>query len=106
MTFVFVYVYGMNQKSYTYILFSQRNGTLYVGVTSNLIKRVKEHKEKRFPGFTQKYGVDKLGYFEEFPNIRFAIEREKVLKGWTRKKKLALLESFNPMWKDLFYELV
>ena len=97
---------GMDRKNFTYILFSQRNGTLYVGVTSNLIKRVKEHKEKRFPDFTQKYGVDKLGYFEEFSDIRFAIEREKVLKGWTRKRKLALLEGFNPTWKDLFYELV
>ena len=57
------------------------------------------------PGFTQKYGVDKLGYFEEYTDIRFAIEREKEIKGWTRKKKLALLESFNPEWKDLFFEL-
>ena len=92
-------------KSYTYILFSQRNGTLYVGVTNNIKRRVKEHKEKLVPGFTQKYGVDKLGFFEEYTDIRFAIEREKEIKGWTRKKKLALLESFNPEWKDLFFDL-
>ena len=92
------------QKSYTYILFSQRNGTLYVGVTNDIKRRVKEHKEKLVPGFTQKYGVDKLGFFEEYTDIRFAIEREKEIKGWTRKKKLALLESFNPEWKDLFFE--
>ena len=93
------------RKSYTYILFSQRNGTLYVGVTNDIKRRVKEHKEKIFPGFTQKYGVDKLGYFEEYTDIRFAIEREKEIKGWTRKKKLVLLESFNPTWKDLFFDL-
>ena len=95
----------MEKKSYTYILFSQRNGTLYVGVTSNLIKRITEHKEKIIPGFTAKYNVDKLGYFEEYSDIRFAIQREKELKGWTRKKKITLLKGFNPHWKDLFYEL-
>ena len=95
----------MEPKSYTYILFSQRNGTLYVGVTSNLKKRITEHKEKLIPGFTQKYNVDKLGYFEEYNDIRLAIQREKELKGWTRKKKIALLEASNPQWKDLFFEL-
>ena len=95
----------MEKKSYTYILFSQRNGTLYVGVTSNLKKRITEHKEKLIPGFTQKYNVDKLGYFEEYSDIRLAIQREKELKGWTRKKKIALLEASNPQWKDLFFEL-
>ncbi|MBR2094684.1 MAG: GIY-YIG nuclease family protein [Fibrobacter sp.] len=95
----------MEKKSYTYILFSQRNGTLYIGVTSNLKKRITEHKEKLIPGFTQKYNVDKLGYFEEYNDIRLAIQREKELKGWTRKKKIALLEASNPQWKDLFFEL-
>ena len=95
----------MEPKSYTYILFSQRNGTLSVGVTSNLKKRITEHKEKLIPGFTQKYNVDKLGYFEEYNDIRLAIQREKELKGWTRKKKIALLEASNPQWKDLFFEL-
>ena len=95
----------MEPKSYTYILFSQRNGTLYIGVTNDIIRRVTEHKEKRIPGFTQQYGVDKLGYFEEYNDIRLAIQREKELKGWTRKKKIALLEASNPQWKDLFFEL-
>ena len=65
------------KKGYTYILFNKRKGTLYVGVTSNLIERIISHKEKRFEGFTKKYGVDKLGYFEEHTSIRLAIEREK-----------------------------
>ena len=77
----------MEQKSYTYILFSQRNGTLYIGVTNDIIRRVTEHKEKQIPGFTQQYGVDKLGYFEEYNDIRLAIQREKELKGWNRKKE-------------------
>ena len=76
-----------------------------MGVTSNLKKRITEHKEKLIPGFTQKYNVDKLGYFEEYNDIRLAIQREKELKGWTRKKKIALLEASNPQWKDLFFEL-
>ena len=76
-----------------------------MGVTSNLKKRITEHKEKLIPGFTQKYNVDKLGYFEEYSDIRLAIQREKELKGWTRKKKIALLEASNPQWKDLFFEL-
>jgi putative endonuclease len=96
---------NMEKKSYTYILFSQRNGTLYVGVTSNLKNRIIEHKEKHFPGFTSRYGVDKLGYFEEYNDIRLAIQREKELKGWNRNKKISLIESSNPHWNDLFYEL-
>lgn len=95
----------MNKQGYTYILFSQRNGTLYTGVTSNLKKRITEHKEKSIPGFTKKYGVDKLGYFEEYNSIHLAIEREKEIKGWSRKKKLFLIEGTNPQWKDLFFEL-
>ena len=96
---------NMEKKSYTYILFSQRNGTLYVGVTNNIKRRVTEHKEKLFPGFTSRYRVDKLGYFEEYNDIRLAIQREKELKGWSRNKKITLIESTNPHWNDLFYEL-
>lgn len=95
----------MAKHSYTYILFSQRNGTLYIGVTNDLKRRVSEHKSKATPGFTQKYGVDKLGYFEEYNDVRFAIEREKVLKGWKRERKIKLLESMNPTWKDLYFDL-
>ncbi|MDO4947222.1 MAG: GIY-YIG nuclease family protein [Fibrobacter sp.] len=95
----------MEKHGYTYIFFSQRNGTLYIGVTNDLKRRVSEHKSKAIPGFTQKYGVDKLGYFEVYNDIRFAIEREKVLKGWKRERKIKLLESMNPTWKDLYFDL-
>ena len=93
------------KKGYAYILFSHRKGTLYVGVTSDLKKRVSEHKGKVKPGFTEKYGVDKLGYYEEYPSIRDVIEREKKLKHLYRSEKLKLIESSNPNWKDLFYNL-
>ena len=93
------------KKGYTYILFNKRKGTLYVGVTSNLIERIISHKEKRFEGFTKKYGVDKLGYFEEHTSIRLAIEREKELKRFSRADKLLLIESTNPNWRDLFFQL-
>ena len=93
------------KKGYTYILFNKRKGTLYVGVTSNLIERIISHKEKRFEGFTKKYGVDKLGYYEEHTSIRLAIEREKELKRFSRADKLLLIESTNPNWRDLFFQL-
>ena len=88
-------------KSYIYILFNKRNGTLYTGVTSDLKKRIYEHKNKLTEGFTSKYDVDKLGYYEEYNNIKNAIEREKQIKAGNRKKKIALIESMNPCWKDL-----
>jgi putative endonuclease len=89
------------QKYFVYLLASKRNGTLYIGMTNNLRRRIAEHKEKRTPGFTQKYNVTRLVYFEEFTDPRYAIEREKVLKGWLRKKKVALIESVNPEWKEI-----
>ena len=76
----------MNKKGYVYILFSQKNGTLYIGVTSNLVKRVYEHKNKFVEGFSKKYGVDKLGYYEVFDSINVAIQREKQLKKYYRKQ--------------------
>lgn len=93
-------------SGYTYILFSQRNGTLYVGVTSDLIKRVYEHKSKCVDGFTKKYNVDKLGYYEVFDTIEEAIFREKKLKSISRKKKLELIEINNPDWNDLYYDII
>jgi len=93
------------KQSYVYILFNQRNGTLYTGVTADLTKRVWQHKEKVGKGFTNKYGVDKLGYYEIFGDIRLAIEREKQIKGGSRKKKLELIEKDNSEWKDLYDEL-
>ena len=93
---------NMQKKGFTYILFNKRNGTLYVGVTSDLKKRILEHQSKIIQGFTKKYNVDKLGYFEEFTSIRFAIEREKKLKRLHRCDKIRLIESVNSEWKDLF----
>ena len=92
----------MEKQGYIYILFNKRKGTLYTGVTSNLIKRVYEHKNKLVPGFTSTYGVDKLGYYEAHPSITSAIEREKQIKSGSRKKKLDLIETINPEWQDLY----
>jgi len=94
------------EQSYVYILFSQRNGTLYTGVISNLTKRVYEHKNKIFEGFSKKYDVDKLGYFEIFDNIEYAILREKRIKKMYRKEKLALIEKDNPNWLDLYESIL
>lgn len=95
------------QHSYfVYILASKRNGTLYIGVTNNLIRRVLEHKDKIFKGFTSKYCIDKLVHFETFHQISDAIRREHNLKTWKRKWKLSLIENNNKSWKDLFFDLV
>ena len=93
------------KQYFVYILFSERNGTLYVGVTNDLKRRIYEHKTKIIKGFTEKYGVDKLGYFEICESIESAILREKQLKGGNRKQKLALIESINPNWIDLYDEI-
>ncbi len=89
------------KRAYVYILSNKRNGTLYVGVTSNLVKRIFEHKEKVVNGFSAKYNLDLLVYYEEWWKIEEAIQREKQLKAGNRKKKLGLIESINPDWKDL-----
>ena len=88
-------------KSYVYILFNKKNGTLYTGVTSDLKKRIYEHKNKMFKGFTEKYDVDKLGYYEIYNDIKQAIEREKQIKAGTRIKKIMLIEKINRKWIDL-----
>jgi putative endonuclease len=85
-----------------YILASKPQGTLYVGVTNDLIRRVAAHKAKLVPGFTKKYGVDKLVYFEVYEDNIAAIVREKKLKGWRRDWKRSLIEEQNPQWQDLF----
>ncbi|MBN2676179.1 MAG: GIY-YIG nuclease family protein [Alphaproteobacteria bacterium] len=95
----------MQKQYYVYILFSQKNGTLYVGVTSDLVRRVWEHKNKVVEGFTKKYNVDKLGYYEVFEEIEYAIIREKRLKKFLRKEKLDLIEKQNPKWIDLYDEI-
>ena len=86
---------------YIYILASQKNGTLYIGVTNNLERRVFEHKKKINQGFTSKYNVDKLVYFESFGFIKDAIKREKQVKKWNRQWKINLIEDDNKDWKDL-----
>jgi putative endonuclease len=80
---------------------TNKSGTLYTGVTNNLERRIYEHKHHLVKGFTNKYNIDKLVYFEETTDINAAISREKRIKGWLRKKKIALIESLNPGWKDL-----
>lgn len=82
------------------------NGTLYIGVTSNLLKRVWEHKNKVVDGFTKKYNLEKLVYYEVYDDINIAIAREKQLKGGSRNKKLELINGFNKEWRDLYEELV
>ena len=94
------------KQGYVYILFNKRNGTLYVGVTSDLIKRVYEHKDKTADSFTKKYNVDKLGYYEVFNRIDDTITREKQIKGGNRKSKLSLIESMNPEWIDLYDKIL
>lgn len=89
---------------HVYIVASKRNGTLYTGVTNDLERRVYEHKNKLVPGFTSRYNVNKLVYFESCSSVQVAIEREKQIKGWTRLRKLSLIESVNPEWKDLSEE--
>jgi putative endonuclease len=93
---------GMDKQFYVYILSSKRNGTLYAGITSDLVKRVWEHKNKTVEGFTEKYGVDKLVYYEVHTDVENAIRREKQIKRWNRSWKLRLIEEKNPEWKDLF----
>ena len=96
----------MEKRGYTYILFNKRNGTLYIGVTSNLKQRIYEHKTKVYPDcFTARYSVDKLGYYEEYVMVKDAIAREKQLKAGSRTKKLELIEGFNPDWEDLYYKI-
>ena len=95
----------MTHSFFVYILASRRNGTLYVGVTNDLARRMSEHKSKLVPGFTRKYRVDKLVYFEEYPSILEARARERALKRWDRAWKLALIEEMNPQWRDLSEEL-
>jgi putative endonuclease len=90
---------------YIYIMTNKNNTVLYTGVTNDLRRRIYEHKNKLRKGFTKKFNIDKLVYFEHFPDIQLAIRREKQIKGGSRAKKIELIESDNPEWKDL-YDLV
>ena len=89
------------KKYYVYILTNKYNKVLYIGVTNNLQRRIDEHKNKFIKGFTSKYNLTKLVYFQEFTDIQDALAGEKKIKGWLRIKKIKLIESINPEWKDL-----
>jgi putative endonuclease len=91
---------------YVYILSNKRNGTLYIGVTNDLIRRVNEHRNDSVGGFTKTYRVHSLVYLEQTNNMLAAITREKQLKWWRRKWKLALIEQSNPEWNDLWEEII
>ena len=95
-----------NHEYYVYILTSERNSVFYVGVTNDLIRRIYEHKHNMIDGFTKKYNVKMLVYYEYFNDIREAIYREKVIKKWKRKYKIHAIENMNPEWKDLYDDLV
>lgn len=95
----------MELEFYVYILASKRNGTFYTGVTADLVKRIYEHKSKKIKGFTSKYNVIYLVYYEIHSEIVEAIAREKRIKRWKRKWKLALIEKMNPHWLDLYERL-
>lgn len=94
------------KQGYVYILASKKNGTLYIGVTSDLIKRVYEHKNNVVEGFTRKYEVHSLVYYEIYDDITTAIEREKKLKKYKRQYKLELIETENPKWMDLYETII
>jgi putative endonuclease len=96
----------MDKHFYVYILASRKHGTIYIGVTNDLIRRVYEHKEKLVPGFTKDHGVDKLVYYEIFDDPESAILREKRLKRWKRDWKVELIERDNPNWDDLYPALI
>jgi len=93
------------KQGYIYLLTNKNNTVLYTGVTSNLVKRIYEHREKLVAGFTRRYNIDKLVYYEIFDNIEEAILREKQIKGGSRKDKIKLIEKDNPNYRDLYGEL-
>jgi putative endonuclease len=96
----------MEKQFWVYIIANKKNGTLYTGVTSNLPKRIWEHKNRMVPGFTERYGIKNLVYYEGYSDPETAILREKRLKKWNRAWKLRLIEERNPNWKDLYAEIL
>ncbi len=95
----------MNKQYYIYFLTNKYLNVLYVGITNNLIRRVYEHKNKLQKGFTEKYNLDQLVYYEIYSDVENAIIREKQIKGWSRIKKNKLVSKFNPEWRDLYKEI-
>jgi putative endonuclease len=96
----------VSKQPAVYILAGKRNGTLYIGVTSDLVKRIWKHKNNMIGGFTERYGVHQLVWYELHDSMEYAIEREKRLKKWKRAWKLELIESGNPDWQDLYRTMV
>jgi len=87
--------------NYAVYILANKARTTYIGVTNDLTRRIRQHKQQRGPGFAAKYGLDRLVYVEQTTDVRLAIAREKQLKGWTRRRKVELIESLNPWWEDL-----
>jgi len=98
--------FGMMNDGFIYIMSNRRNGTLYIGVTSDLVRRSYEHRTGLLPGFTKRHGLKQLVYFEQHDDIRAAIQREKTIKHWPRAWKVRLIHAQNPEWRDLFDTLV
>ncbi|MBL1433694.1 MAG: GIY-YIG nuclease [Gammaproteobacteria bacterium] len=96
----------MSKQPYVYILASKKNGTLYIGVTSNLAQRIWQHKNNQTPGFTQKYNIHNLVYYEQHETMESAITREKQMKKWKREWKIKLIEENNPSWEDLWQQIL
>lgn len=95
-----------NHNYYVYILAKGKNSTFYTGVTNNLVRRVYEHKNEIIKGFTKKYGIKTLVYYEHYTDINAAIGREKLIKKWRRSIKMEAIEKMNPEWKDLYFEII
>lgn len=91
----------MQKRQYYVYILANKSGTLYTGMTNDLKERIHQHKNKIVEGFTKKYNIDRLLYYETFSDVYSAIAREKMIKGWVRKKKLELINSINPEWNDL-----
>lgn len=94
-------MHSQRRHCYSVYILGSLSGTLYIGVTNDLVVRVRQHKNHTFGGFTAQYEVTRLLYYERYPDVRTAIAREKQLKGWRREKKVALIEKMNPQWRDL-----
>ena len=95
----------MAKQPTAYIMANKPNGTLYVGVTADLVRRVYQHRESILPGFTSRYGCTRLVWYEQYDDITDAIQREKQIKAGSRQRKLALIEAGNPAWRDLYEQL-
>ena len=96
----------MNKQYYIYLLANKKNGTLYTGITNDLLRRIYEHKKNLLPGFTAKYNIHNLVHYEQSESIETAIQREKQIKNWKRSWKIELIEQHNPYWRDLYQDLI